>query len=60
MKCTGASELAGETHLIVAYAILVGSLALYANWLWSRYRNVANSSASTLEARTPHPRDGEE
>ena len=60
MKFMGASELAGETHLIVAYAILIGSLALYANWLWSRYRNVANSPASTLEARTPHPRDGEE
>ena len=55
-----AIELAGEAHLIVAYVILIGSLALYGNWLRSRYRNVANSPASTLEARTPHPRDGED
>ncbi|GEM_PF-2715541 len=60
MKWMGASELAGETHLIVAYVILIGSLALYGNWLRSRYRNIANSRASTLEARTPHPRDGED
>ncbi len=55
-----ANELSGETHLIVAYAILIGSLVLYGNWLRSRYRNIVNSRASILEARTPHPHDGED
>ena len=55
-----ANELSGETHLIVAYAILIGSLVLYGNWLRSRYRNIVNSRASILEAQTPHPHDGED